>query len=133
LKKIITFLVLAAVGGIAFMDRCTMAVNVGDERRIIVADWDDYARIWDSLSDEEYDYRIEAVDGGPVMRRDHSYITYVPLVMLEEGEYLLTVGKGKRWLFEPPDLELLEIKAKVSAGKLYRLSWENDQIVLQED
>lgn len=110
-----------------------MAVNVGDERRIIVADWDDYARIWDSLSDEEYDYRIEAVDGGPVMRRDHSYITYVPLVMLEEGEYLLTVGKGKRWLFEPPDLELLENKAKVSAGKLYRLSWENDQIVLQED
>lgn len=133
LKKLLLSLLLVAIAVGALLEFFTMSVKVGDEHKVILANWSEFAGVFDQPKSDDFDYRVEAVDGGPVTRKDHAgLVSWVPVVLLSEGEHTLTIGKGKRWLFDPPEMEFFPISVTVEAGKHYDLVWESDSLVLTE-
>ncbi len=114
---------LAVIGGLLF--HFLLAVRVGDESKVIVADLNEFSRVLDYRRD-----RIIAVDGDAVMRKDHSFITWVPMVLLAEGEHTLTVESGDHSLFDKSGMTVTEITIRVEAGLAYELARKDGQLVL---
>ena len=132
-KKVFLSLFLVSIGGCSIFEHYTMSVIVGTEQKVILASWSDFASVFDQPKSDDFSYRIEAVDGGPVTRKNHSvHMSWVPVVLLSGGEHILTIGKGKRGWFDPPPMEYFPITVTVETGKSYALVWESGSLVLAE-
>jgi hypothetical protein len=80
--------------------------------------------------EHEAGYKLVAVDGKPVERRQSRVSSVVPFALIEPGTHKLSLELKKTVISNP---ELTTITASFEAGKQYRFKVDQDVVTVVED